>query len=69
MRMTIKEDTRLATEQAKCKKRCEYCGHTISFYAFEKDKKICSHCGIYNYRNDLIKFKDLLNKKKREVEY
>ena len=67
MKMTIKEDTKLATEQSKYKKYCEFCGHTISFYAFEKDKKLCSWCGRYNYRNGLVEFKDKLEKKKKEV--
>ena len=68
MKLTIKEDTKLATEQSKFKRHCEHCGHTISFYAFEKDKKICGWCGYYNYKNDFIKFKELFSKKKREVE-
>lgn len=68
MKMTIKEDTKLATEQSKYKKYCEFCGHTISFYAFEKNKKLCSWCGNYNYKNQLVKFKELLIKKKRKLE-
>lgn len=42
---------------------CEYCGHTISFYAFEGDRKLCNYCHRYNYRNDKIKFRYLLKKK------
>lgn len=68
MRMTIKEDTKLASEQSKYKKYCKYCGHTISFYAFESDKKLCSWCKRYNYRDKKVEFKELLNKKKKEVE-
>ena len=60
--MTNKEITKLESEKQKYKKHCEYCGHTISFYAFESDKKVCNYCGRYNYRNNLIKFKDKLNK-------
>ena len=66
--MTIKEDKKLASVQTDYKKHCKFCGHSISFYAFEPDRKLCSYCGRYNYRNDLIKFKELLNKKKREIE-
>ena len=66
--MTIKEDKKLASVQTYYKKHCQFCGHSISFYAFEPDRKLCNYCGRYNYRNDLIKFKELLNKKKREVE-
>jgi rRNA maturation endonuclease Nob1 len=64
MKMTIKDDTKLATEQAKYKKHCQFCGHTISFYAFEPDKKLCSWCGKYNYRNGLVEFKTLLEKER-----
>lgn len=48
---------------------CEYCGHTISFYAFEPEKKLCYWCGNYNYKTDFAKFKDKLNKKIKEVNY
>lgn len=60
--MTNKDITKLENEKMKYKKYCEFCGHTISFYAFERDKKVCNHCGRYNYRNNLVKFKDILNK-------
>lgn len=58
--MTNAEITKLENEKQKYKKKCEYCGHTISFYAFESDKKVCSYCGRYNYRNEFIKFKSRL---------
>ena len=47
---------------------CEYCGHTITFYAFEPDKKLCSWCGKYNYRNEKAEFRELLQRKIKEVE-
>lgn len=65
--MKFKEDSKLATIQRKFKKYCKYCGHTITFFAFEPDKKICTWCGFYNYRNGLVEFKDLLNKKMRRI--
>ena len=65
--MTIEDDLKLANEKAKYRKYCEFCHHTMTFYAFEPDKKLCNWCGRYNYRNDLIKFKSLLSKKKKEV--
>ena len=40
--MQLKQDMKLANEQAKFKKKCKFCGHTLTFYHFEKDKKICS---------------------------
>lgn len=66
--MTTKEDKKLASIKQDYKKHCKYCGHTISFYAFEPDKKLCNYCGRYNYKNEQAKFKDLLVKKKREIE-
>lgn len=69
MRLKMKDDYKLSSIQRKHKKYCEWCGHTLSFYPFEKDKKLCDWCGHYNYRNDLAKFKDLVTKKKREVEH
>ena len=46
---------------------CERCGHTITFYAFEPDKKVCDWCGRLNYKNESAKFKDILTKKLKEV--
>ena len=54
---------KLATELTKYKKLCKFCGHTLSFYAFEPDKKLCNYCGRYNYRNDKIEFKELMKGK------
>lgn len=62
------DDSKILNEQAKYKKYCEYCGHTISFYFFEKDRKCCSHCGKYNYKNDFIKFKYKLKEKGLRLE-
>ena len=65
MRMKLKEDMLITSEQKKYHKHCKYCGRTISFYAFEKDKKLCSWCGRYNYRSGLVEFKDKLKKEER----
>lgn len=65
--MQLKKDIKLANEQAKFKKKCKFCGHTLTFYHFEKDKKICSWCGHYNYKNENAEFKFLLNKKRKEL--
>lgn len=67
--MQLKDDMKLINEQSKFKKYCKYCGHTMTFYHFENDRKICSYCGRYNYRNDEVKFKILLNQKRRELKY
>lgn len=63
--MTDREIHKLESIKQNYKKKCEFCGHTISFYAFENDKKICNYCGKYNYRNDLIKFKIKLKEVKK----
>lgn len=47
----------------KCK-----CSHTM-LMPYNVDKKICSHCGNYVYRNKKLEFKDKLLKKIKEKEY
>lgn len=69
MLMTIKEDTKLASQQSKYKKYCKYCGHTMSFYAFEKERKLCSWCKRYNFKNGLVEFKTLLEKERKRTKY
>ena len=54
--MKIKEEVKLRNEQRKFEKYCEFCGHTMTFYAFEKDRKVCSHCGRFNYKNKRVEF-------------
>jgi len=61
-------DTKLLKEQSKHQKHCEFCGHTISFYFYEKDRKCCRHCGRFNYRNEFVKFKYKLMEKGLKVE-
>lgn len=46
---------------------CEYCGHTITFYAFEPEKKVCNFCGRMNFKNEKARFKHLFFKKRREI--
>ncbi len=48
---------------------CEYCKHTISFYAFEPEKKLCSWCGRFNYKSESVRFKDKLIKKMKEAKH
>lgn len=55
---TFVEDSKMLNIKLENSKLCKYCGHRITFYAFEKNKKICSHCGRFNYKNDLIEFKE-----------
>ena len=65
MKMKIKKDMKMASEQAKYKKHCQFCGHTISFYAFEPERKLCSWCKRYNFKNGLVEFKTLLEKERK----
>lgn len=64
----FENDKKLLDEKNKMSKHCEFCGHTISFFAYENDKKICSFCGRYNYRNDYVKFLSLIKKEIKENE-
>lgn len=48
-------------------KYCGNCGHTISFYAFESNKKVCNWCGVTNYKSEIDKFKNLFQEKAKEV--
>lgn len=61
-------NAKILKERAKYRVYCK-CGHSMLIYPFEhKDKKICKHCGCYAYRNELVKFKDILIQKRKEVE-
>ena len=68
MKVKMKDDIKLASIQRKYKKYCKFCGHTLTFFTFEPDKKLCSHCGRYNYRDGKSEFKDLFTKKRKEKE-
>lgn len=63
----ISVDTKLASIQNEFKKHCKYCGHTISFYAFEPNRKLCSWCGFYNYKSGFVEFKEKLEKERKRV--
>ena len=65
----MRSDIKVAEEQLKHKKYCKVCGHTMSFYAFEPDRKVCSWCGYYNYRNRMVEFRYLLEKERKRIEY
>lgn len=58
---TIQDDIKIATELLKYRRLCK-CGHTMTFYkTSRKDKIVCTHCGNYVYKNDLIEFKEKMN--------
>lgn len=67
MMVKFKQDMKLENEKIKHRRYCKKCGHAISFYAFEPERKLCDYCGVFNYKNDLVEFKTLLNKKKRGI--
>ena len=60
--------TKLQIEKSKYKVKCK-CGKYVIFYPIiPENKLLCSHCGHYVYKDEKEKFKDLLNKKKKEAE-
>ena len=65
----MKCEIKLAEEQLKYKKYCKFCGHTMSFYAFEPDRKVCSWCGYYNYKNGFVEFKYMLEKERKRLNH
>ena len=59
----FKKDTKLFNAIAKLRRHCKNCGHSVIFYEnSKKEKRICTHCGNYIYKNDLIEFKEKLKK-------
>ena len=59
----FKKDTKVFTALSKLKRYCKHCGHSEVFLKHSKrDKIICSYCGNYIYRDDLIEFKEKLKK-------
>lgn len=57
----LSSDFKLMEERTKYRVYCK-CGHSIVFFPVEhKDKKLCSWCGYYVYRNKKVEFIDRLN--------
>lgn len=59
--MSFKELEKYSNELAKVRIKCP-CSHTMYFPVYAPDIQICSHCGNKVYRNERVKFKDLLLK-------
>lgn len=59
--MGMLSDIKLRSEQVKYEKYCEFCGHTLTFYAFEKDRKLCRVCGKFNYKDKRVEFRYKFN--------
>ena len=68
--MNLKEMQRLSNALSEIRVKCP-CSHTLFFPAYAPDIQICNHCGNKVYRNDRVKFKDILSKKlkAKEVNY
>lgn len=60
-------DMRLIEERARFRVYCK-CGHGTLFFPFEhKDKKVCSWCGYYIYKDKQAEFSDKLKKEFKKV--
>ena len=58
----LSNDFKLIEERTKYRIYCK-CGHSMVFFPVEhKDRKICSWCGNYVYRNKKIEFINRLNR-------
>lgn len=68
--MNLKEMQRLSNALSEIRVKCS-CSHTLFFPAYAPDIQICNHCGNKVYRNERVKFKDILSKKlkAKEVNY
>lgn len=62
-----REDEILASVKQEYQRYCMFCGHTISFYAFEPTKKLCHYCHRYTYKDDKSKFLDKLNIERKKL--
>lgn len=63
-----KKESILAGEKRKMKIECPHCRHLINFYAFEHvDKKLCSYCNIYVFKDRETEFKYRLKEKMKNV--
>ena len=67
--MNLKEMQKYANALSEIRVKCN-CSHTLYFPAYGTDVQICLHCGHKVYRNDHIKFKEILSKciKVKEVQ-
>lgn len=54
---------KMVEERTKFRIYCD-CGHSMVLFPFEhRNKKICSYCGKYVYKNEKEKFKEKLGAK------
>lgn len=55
------EASRYEDELSKIKVKCR-CSHVLLFPVYGPDIQVCTHCGHKVYRNDKVRFIDLLSK-------
>ena len=61
-KMTFSTNDKMLEERTKYKVYCK-CGHSMVFYPMEhKEKKLCSWCGHYVYKDKKVEFNDKLNR-------
>ena len=63
--LTDKEYQRMSNEYDKIKIKCSYCGRKMVVPMWI-DKRLCSWCGHYIFRNKKLEFEDKLKKKIKE---
>ena len=59
--MTYKESKRYFDALSSIRVKCS-CSHTLYFPVYAPDIQICNHCGQKVYRNEKVKFMDLMSK-------
>lgn len=58
---------KLEEARAENKRYCK-CGHSIVFPKTSKaNKVICSHCGLYIFKNDLLEFEYRIKEKSKKI--
>lgn len=63
----FKDIEKLETERTEQARRCK-CGHSITFpKTSKKDKVICTHCGRYIFKNDLLEFEYRIKEKSKKI--
>ena len=59
--LSYKELNKLSSTRTECRKLCPNCGH--SMLLGRKDKKICDHCGMYVFKDEITEFHYRLREK------
>ena len=57
----------LENDRARDKRYCK-CGHSVVFPKTARvDKIICTHCGLYIFKNDLLEFEYRIKEKSKKI--